>query len=161
MATLQFNADEIFIMAEQIERNGARFYRAAAKNNPSAGDLLYSLAEMEDEHLVIFQQMHKAFFAGDADGGGFDPEGEAAAYLSSMASGHVFDTKTDPTKLLKGNESIDVIIRIAIGLEKDSIIYYLGMKELVSKRLGKGEVELIIKEEMRHITLLSNKLSGM
>jgi hypothetical protein len=35
------------------------------------------------------------------------------------------------------------------------------MKELVSKQLGKGEVELIIKEEMRHITLLSNKLSGM
>jgi rubrerythrin len=73
MAALQFNADEIFIMAEQIERNGALFYRAAAKNNSSANDLLLSLAEMEDEHLVIFQQMHKAFSVSNADGGAFDP----------------------------------------------------------------------------------------
>jgi hypothetical protein len=48
--------------------------------------------------------------------------GEAAAYLSSMASGHVFNTKAEPTKLLKGNELIDAIIHIAIGLEEDSII---------------------------------------
>jgi len=28
---IPFNADEVFEMAEQIERNGARFYRAAAE----------------------------------------------------------------------------------------------------------------------------------
>ncbi len=159
MATLQFNADEIFIMAEQIERNGARFYRAAAKNNPSAGDLLYGLAEMEDEHLAIFEQMHQALSARGVEAGVFDPEGEAAAYLSSLADPEVFDTNKDPAKLLKGSESVQEIIRIAIGLEKDSIAYYLGMRELVLGQSDKDQIELIIKEEMRHITLLSKKLS--
>ena len=28
----EFNADEVFEIAEQIERNGAKFYRTAAKN---------------------------------------------------------------------------------------------------------------------------------
>jgi rubrerythrin len=163
MAALQFNADEIFTMAEQIERNGARFYRAAAKNNSPARELLQSIAEMEDRHLATFEQMHEAFSARahDAERDTFDPEGEAAAYLSSMANGHVFDIKKDPALLLKGNETTGEIIHIAIGLEKDSIVFYLGMKELVSNRLDKKSIELIIKEEMQHITLLSNKLSEM
>ena len=29
---LDFNADEVFEIAEQIERNGAEFYRTAAEN---------------------------------------------------------------------------------------------------------------------------------
>ena len=32
-----FNADEVFEMAEQIERNGAKFYRAAAVDADSLG----------------------------------------------------------------------------------------------------------------------------
>ena len=161
MSEINFNSGEIFTMAEQIERNGARFYRAAAKNNPSVRDLLLSLAEMEDQHLATFEQMYRDFSANDTEKGAFDPEGEAAAYLSSMANGNVFDVTKDPVEMLKGNESIEEIIRIAIGLEEDSIMYYLGMKELVLKRSGKDQVELIIKEEMRHITLLSNRLSGI
>ena len=31
---IPFSADEVFEMAEQIERNGAKFYRAAAKKLP-------------------------------------------------------------------------------------------------------------------------------
>ena len=47
------------------------------------------------------------------------------------------------------------ILRVAIGLEKDSIIFYLGMKELVPENLGKNRIDKIIKEEMGHIRLLS------
>ena len=38
------------------------------------------------------------------------------------------------------------IFRAAIGLEKDSIIFYLGMKELVPENLGKNRIDKIIKE---------------
>ena len=47
------------------------------------------------------------------------------------------------------------ILLAAIGLEKDSIIFYLGMKELVPENLGKNRIDKIIKEEMGHIRLLS------
>ena len=38
MGNLDFSADEIFEMAQQIERNGARFYRRAASVAKAAGN---------------------------------------------------------------------------------------------------------------------------
>ena len=154
---IQFNADEIFTMAEQIEKNGARFYRTAAKNNPSASSYLLNLAAMEDEHYSIFKSLHRSFSESE-ESDVFDPDGEAGLYLAAMAGGKVFDMNKDPTALLKGNEPLDEIIRIAIGLEKDSIVFYLGMKDLVQSRSGMEKVDMIIKEEMQHIVLLTKKL---
>jgi len=44
--SITFNADEIFEIAEEIERNGAKFYRDAAQNakNASIKELLLDLA---------------------------------------------------------------------------------------------------------------------
>ena len=56
---ITFNADEIFTMAEEIERNGAKFYRKAAKGNAEGKDMLEQLAKMEDQHLATFSSMHK------------------------------------------------------------------------------------------------------
>jgi len=159
MAALQFNADEIFTMAEQIERNGARFYRTAASRIPAGSDLLLSLAAMEDEHFAIFQQMHKSVTSREAEAVASDPYGEADLYLSALAGDHVFDTRKDPVALLKGNETLKDILRIAIGLEKDSVVFYVGMKDLVSPKLGKDKIDRIIREEMKHIALLNKKFS--
>ena len=50
------------------------------------------------------------------------------------------------------------ILKSAIVAEKDSIVFYLGMKEAVPESFGKGRLDHIIKEEMGHIKLLSGKL---
>jgi rubrerythrin len=50
------------------------------------------------------------------------------------------------------------ILKSAIEAEKDSIVFYLGMKEEVPENLGKNRIEAIIKEEMGHIRLLSKQL---
>jgi rubrerythrin len=52
------------------------------------------------------------------------------------------------------------ILKSAITAEKDSIVFYLGMKEAVAESLGKGRIDHIIKEEMGHIKLLSGKLAA-
>ena len=51
-----FNADEMFEMAERIERNGAKFYRtaAAAVSEASVRGRLAELAAWEDEHEKAF-----------------------------------------------------------------------------------------------------------
>jgi rubrerythrin len=49
------------------------------------------------------------------------------------------------------------ILKSAIEAEKDSIVFYLGMKEGVPEKLGKGRLEAIIKEEMGHIRVLSKE----
>jgi rubrerythrin len=50
------------------------------------------------------------------------------------------------------------ILKAAITAEKDSIAFYLGMKDAVSDSHGKQRVEAIIKEEMQHIRILSKEL---
>lgn len=154
-----FNADEIFEMAEQIERNGAKFYHAAAEKLPAVRQVLLDLAAMEDEHERTFADMRAQLSDREQETMVFDPEGEAQMYLRLIADGSVFDAKADPTERLKGRETAEEILTIAIGLEKDSIAFYAGLKECVPPRAGKDKVEVIIREEFSHIATLNDKLS--
>ena len=160
---IEFNADEIFEMAEQIERNGAKFYRKAAEGFEDSGirDTLLNLASWEDEHLRIFSDMRENLPNKDRGWEMFDPQGQTAMYLKAMADGHVFDVNADPSEKLTGNESVEEIYRMAIGLERDSIVFYQGIREMVPERLGKDKIDDVIKEEMRHVTILSNQLGAL
>ena len=156
-----FHVDEILEMAEEIERNGAKFYRKAADGaaGESSRDVLLNLAAMEDDHEKTFAAMRHELSAKEQAATTFDPDGQAALYLQAMADGHVFDVKTDPSEVLTGSETAAEILKTAIGLEKDSIVFYLGMQDLVGKTLGRERMDDIIKEEMSHITLLSGELA--
>jgi rubrerythrin len=149
-----FNADDVFEMAEQIERNGAAFYRGAADGikDPDAKNFLQDLAAMEDDHEKTFAAMRKSLTAPEKASTVFDPNGEAASYLKALADTRIFFKKEIDTS------SMQEILKAAILAEKDSIVFYLGMKELVSESLGQTRLEDIIKEEMSHINLLSRRL---
>jgi rubrerythrin len=88
--SITFNADEIFEMAEQIERNGAKFYREAAGNASDADvkEMLLDMAAMEDGHQVTFSNMRKELSAEDKESNVFDPDNEVAQYLQTMADFH-------------------------------------------------------------------------
>lgn len=149
-----FNADDIFEMAQQIEKNGAAFYRKAAEGMQDSDNkaMLLELASMEDRHEKTFVEMRSELSAKEKESTVFDPQGEAAMYLKALADTRVFFEKSiDPN-------SMTAILKEAITAEKDSIVFYLGMKELVSESLGRDKVENIIKEEMGHIRLLAGKL---
>jgi len=158
---ITFNADEIFEIAEQIERNGAKFYRQAAGHVSEGGsrDLLLRLAEWEDGHETFFHTLREDLSKAEATPTVYDPEGEAAAYLQAYADGHVFDLKTAPADLLTGTETLAEILQTAIGLERDSIAFYLGIRDWVPANLGKDRVEEIIREEMSHVVYLNGELA--
>jgi len=158
---IPFSADEVFEMAEQIERNGAKFYRAAAKKLPVVRQVLLDLAAMEDVHGKTFAAMRAELSASEKEPPVFDPDSQAQAYLRVMADGHIFDVRTDPSKLLAEQKSPQDILKTAIGLEKDSIAFYVGIRDGVSRKAGKDKVEAIIKEEMSHIVILSQKLADL
>jgi rubrerythrin len=155
---ITFNADEIFGMAEQIERNGAAFYRRSARSIPSASELLLRLAAMEDQHFAVFSRMHQEVNAREAEPLAADPEAEAALYIKDMADGRIFDLKKDPSETLKKDATFEDVLRKALDIEKDSIVFYLGIKDATGKKEGKAKIEAIIKEEMRHLTDLSKEL---
>ena len=158
---MPFNADEVFEMAEQIERNGIKFYRAAAKKFPKVNELLLDLAEMEVQHEKTFAQMRKELSGTEAEPLVFDPNSEAQMYLRVMADDHVFDPNVDPVEKLAGTKTPEDVLKMAIGLERDSISFYVGIKETVSQRAGKDKVDVIIKEEVGHIAVLKQKLDSL
>jgi len=155
-----FNAAEILEMAVQIERNGAKFYRTAGANatDQSIQSMFDELAAMEVQHQATFSTILKEVTAKGTTATVFDPEDQGVLYLRAMADGRVFDTKTDPSSKLTGKESLDQILNIAIGLEKESIVFYLGIKEMVREKSDKEHIDRIIREEMGHITMLADAL---
>jgi len=157
---IRFNADEVLEMASRIERNGAVFYRKAAENNDEGRGLLLKIAEQEDEHLVIFEEMRKNLTKKETEPTIFDPDGELSQYLKAMADGHVFDLKNnDPAGALTGEETLDEIIETAIQAEKDSIAFFAAMKEWVPRHQGQDQMSLLIREEMKHVRWLNDRRS--
>ncbi|MFC2099861.1 ferritin family protein [Candidatus Bipolaricaulota bacterium] len=159
---LGFNANEILQMAEQIERNGARFYREAAV---SCGDCelkerLLELAKMEDGHERTFADMRAALSGAETQSFTFDPSGDAEQYLMAMADANVFDPDVDLADAVSGM-SPEEILDVAIDLEKESIVFYLGLRETVSEKAGKDKVEAILKQEMSHVALLRGYLNEL
>lgn len=152
-----FNIDETFEIAEQIERNGARFYRKAADifEASRAKSLLMDLASMEDRHEKLFKEMRQELKKKSGlEDSAIDEE--PARYLKAVAGGYVFPVNADPSEKLTGKEGLSEIIDYAIGIEKDSIVFYLGIREVMPEDLGKFDISQIIKEEMRHITILTD-----
>lgn len=158
--SISFSADEIFEMAEEIERNAAKFYRKAAEHasDPAIKDYLLKMSAVEEKHLKTFTEMRGQLSNTEREQVAFDPDNEAAMYLDSMAAAHGTEGKKNVTNELTGDESIEEILSIAVNAEKDSVVFYTGLKSLVPEKAGRDKVERIISEELSHIATLSAKL---
>jgi len=159
---ITFTSEEIFDIAVQIERNGAAFYRQAAKMfSGDSGNMLLELAAMEDDHEKTFIALRDEVLSGYDGETAFDPDNEAGFYLQAVADGKVFDVNEDPADHLPPGTSLGEVLDYAIGIEKESVVFYTGIKELVPGNQGKNRIDLIIREEIGHITTLRNKKSEL
>ena len=155
-----FNAEEVLKIAEQIERNGIAFYEKAAERfDGDQKRTLLRLADMERTHEKAFASMRREL--SDEGLEPFDPEGEATRYLAAFADGQIFAPKADSIALLGPEDTHREILEMAIGLEKDSVVFYVAIKDAVPESLGEDKIDRIIQEEMAHILLLSRTLSSL
>jgi rubrerythrin len=155
-----FNSDEILEMAIRIEANGAAFYRKAAAMQSGAENkkFLESLAAMEDQHQKTFAEMRKTLTEADKGGKVFDPYDEVFQYLASLADTLGGEGSPKVADALTGDETLEDILRIAVGLEKDAILFYLGLKDMVPPKYGQEKIDDIIREEKRHVAQLTGLL---
>ena len=160
---ITFNADEIFDIAEQIESNGQKFYSTSAQrvSEPTAKKVLANLAEMEAEHLKTFRNLHARLDAKAREELTWDPEDESVAYLRAAADSHIFKASVDPSSLVADDSDARQILELALQFEKDSVVYFLGIADMVPERLGKSEVLGLAKQEQGHIALIQRTLSSL
>ena len=59
---IRYNAEELFRMAESVERDGRQFYRQAAQAvaSPDLARLLNELADWEAKHEMRFAEIGRA-----------------------------------------------------------------------------------------------------
>jgi rubrerythrin len=160
---ITFNASEVFEMAEEIERNAATFYRQAAEkaSNDEIKKMLLDMAVMEDGHLETFETMRKQLSEREKEENVFDPNDEAVMYLQTMADARSWEGRKSPDEKLSGNETMKEIIEIALNSEKESVVFYHGLRSLVPPKAGRDKIDAIINEELSHIRILLEQLKQL
>ena len=152
-----FNAGKVLEIACQLEKNGAKFYRRAAELAASDDmkTVFFELAEMEDNHLSLFESMRD-----DEDvvaGLLATPDDLLTTYLRALAGSQIFN-KDVPKEYFAEGVSPQKILEKAIQLEMETIAYYHGIREKMPNKRNKRRVSDIIHEEMGHVALLAEKL---
>lgn len=155
-----FNAYEVFEIAEQIERNGYAFYTEAADmvEDPDCKQFLQRMADAEVQHEDTFAELKKKFsLAGDEEFPDIDDL--TLSYLRAVASGNVFVASNNQETLINGDETIVDLIRLAISFEKDSVVYFTTVKDLVKDPEDQKRIDALAQEEVSHIAMLVEELN--
>jgi rubrerythrin len=160
---IHYNAREVFEIGIQIERNGARFYRLAADRarDTRVKDTFLRLARMEDDHERLFGNLLSRLppDAGPVDG--YDPDEQAVRHLHAAAGTHVFNVRGGAPQRMGGMTTPQEVLRAAMEFEKDSIVCFLGMRDMVPENLGRAHIEALISEEMDHIATLAEQYGSL
>ena len=155
-----FNADEVFQIAIDIEKNGKRFYEKAMDlvDNPDVKALLSSLAQDEVEHLKTFTELKAQLPRATTENTVWDPEDEMNRYLQMMADMHVFRSNLDVEDGLSRVKSLEDALNLGIQFEKDSIIFFLAMQDATEEKRGREFIGQLVDEEKKHLKKLSLEL---
>jgi rubrerythrin len=159
--SISFSGSELINIALGIEQRGVAFYdaMAGATKNANAAEVFRYLADMEKEHLQTFQGL-----LAEADKFKFsEAAGEYAVYLQALVDSAVFSDELIASKLASEAESDIAALDLAIGAEKDSILFYYEMREIMPQQ-AQATVNKIITEEKSHLRQLSElkkKLAGL
>jgi rubrerythrin len=149
-----FTMSEIIEFAIRIEENGEKVYRDASEkvSEPSLVSLLQWLADEEAEHVQWFSELK-----GTVQEESVDPKvGEMGqSLLLGIVGDQTFSLKEwDLSKIADLKE----VLKIALGFEKDTVIFYEMMGSFIQEDAALAKLDQIIQEEKRHVRTLSEFL---
>jgi rubrerythrin len=151
--SIAFSASELINIAIGIERRGITFYDIMAKStdDEAAREIFQNLADMEREHILIFQDM-----LGEADKYKL-PETrheEYADYLQALVDSAVFTDDAITSEMATQADSDIKAVELGINAEKDSLLFYYQMKEIMPQP-ALTMINRIIGEEKSHLHQLT------
>lgn len=158
-----FNADEVYEIGIEIEKNGREFYEKAAHKatDPGLKKFLLELAAWEAKHVSIFELLKSELPKKSKEETLFDPDNEKHLYMKAAADSHIFRKSLNIAAIVESCKNPKDIIRYALQFEKDSVVLYNTMITLVLPQLGKEKIEKLIDEEMKHISFLMERSEEM
>jgi rubrerythrin len=151
--SISFSGSELINIAIGIEERGIVFYDVMAKStqNEAAREVFNYLADMERNHIEIFKDMLEG---ADKFQIPADESGQYTTYLRALVDSAVFSDDMVTSEMAAQAESDAAALELAIRAEKDSILFYYEMKEVMPQR-AQATVNKIIAEEKSHLRQLS------
>ncbi len=144
-------------MGERLEYACAQFYQQASKlaMNEEARQEFQRLASMELDHEHFFSDLKAKYEKQDV--GIFEEyDGESISkYVKAIQDYRVFDFDFILNRTISGHEDVSEVIQLAIGFEKDSIVFYSGLVSLVEDGDFNHLLKKIIREEFGHLSQLT------
>lgn len=161
--SMTFTPERIFDTTIQVERNGAVFYGKAAALAPKRAlrRKLLELAETEHVHMQTFARLKDLILGSEKNAKHFDPDNRIAQYLRVFAKRGIFNMTLDAAQALSTETGMPDILHFAMERERDSIMFYVGIREAIPKRFGQDKIAAIIYEEMSHLVLLEQELGKL
>ncbi|MDD5432579.1 MAG: ferritin family protein [Candidatus Omnitrophica bacterium] len=147
-----FAVSEIVEIGIQIEKNGKDFYNALSNrlDNAKIRDVFKYLAGEEEKHIVVFQKILGGIEK-------YEPvesfPGENLSYINALASEYIFTKKDKGVEAAKNLKTDKEAVDKGVEFEKDSIVFYEGMKKLIPDYDIKV-IEELIKQEQSHLLQL-------
>lgn len=154
-----FAGSDVVELGIEIEKNGKDFYNTLTNQskNKKAKDMFKYLANEEEKHIIVFQGiLDKVKQDEPAD----SYPGEYLSYMNALASEYVFTKAGKGIAVARGIKNDLQAVDAGIGLEKDSILFYEGMKKMVPDYEYKTIDELILQEQ-DHLRKLYELKSNM
>lgn len=154
------NDDEALRIACNMEKEGYRFYSAAARRaKDSKSKLMFNqLAEAEKKHLSLFEGLRSNLHARK----GQIPWGEedelVNAYLRNLVDTDVFTSPKKKSAAKKKDITEAEVCKIGIQTEKDSILFYSEAARQCKNRRGRKMFKALADEEKQHLTDLVRHL---
>ncbi len=150
---------ELLDTAVNIEKAGAAFYETmvGCARSPKAQTAFKYLADQEKSHIEAYQKMLGSLTDSPP------PESyteEYDRYLKSLADSGVFSSEKEACSLAEKAASDAEGIDLGIRAEKDSILFYTELQNLV-RRADAKVVSSIIDEERSHLKRLSELKAGL
>ena len=153
-------AAEALKWALEIEQNGEAFYNevAAKSADLEVKALFEDLAAQERGHYQVFQKMMEEEVKPDPDLSTVEYD-EYQTYLQVALAEALFAGPDKGLTLAKQAQDRETALRAAMGFEKDTLLFFYDLREMVSAA-DREVISAIINEEKAHLRRLAKMQSS-
>lgn len=152
----QYSLVEIIEQAVQTEKLGHELYSRMAERfakEQKLKVLFETLAARELAHKKTFSDLKGRIGDQKIE----NPE-EVSNFLRAVVESEFFLGSHKSLPSLEHLQSVDDAVKFASGFEKETLLYFLGLRDIVK---DKGVIDEIIMEEKRHIAWLNDFQKAM
>ncbi len=156
--TNYLNELEVLKIAQKIEEEGLRFYTEAMENAESEEikKIFGLLAEEEKAHASLFSKLYLGAKESSNSDDEYIFDEATSAYLKAISDTAVFNTNSLTNSKTKDVRNSKDALLLGIQAEKDAILFYTKLNEVVKFENTKKYLKELVEEEKGHLEHLMN-----